>query len=87
MLFRQLIRRELNRARKHGRSGLMRGTIQDLYRLDDQVPLLRPELEVRIVQPGLSVERMSDNVAQLLASTELYVRETAAAPLVVTCST
>lgn len=86
MLFRQLIRRERNRVKKHGRSGLMRGTIEDLYRLEDEVPLLRPELEVRIVQPGLSAERMSDVASQLLASTELYVRETAAAPLTVICS-
>jgi superfamily II DNA or RNA helicase len=86
MLFRQLIRRERNRMRKYGRRGLMRGTIQDLYRLDDEVPLLRPELEVRIVQPGLSAGRLTDAAAQLLASTELYVRETAAAPLVVVCS-
>jgi hypothetical protein len=86
MLFRQLIRRERNRVRKYDRSGLMRGTIQDLYRLDDEVPLLRPELEVRIVQPGLSAVRLTDVASQLLASTELYVRETAAAPLVVVCS-
>lgn len=86
MLFRQLIRRERNRVNKHGRSGLMRGTIEDLYRLNDEVPLLRPELEVWIVQPGLSAQRMSDAAAQLLASTELYVRETAAAPLLVVCS-
>jgi hypothetical protein len=46
MLFRQLIRRERNRVKRHGHSGLMRGMIDDLYRLEDEIPLLRPEMDI-----------------------------------------
>lgn len=86
LLFRHLLRRERNRNRKHDRSGLLVGTGETLYRLEEESPVLRPEIHVIIAQPGLSKARFSPAIAQLLASTELYLRETASAQLRVLCS-
>lgn len=57
-----------------------------MYRLEEAAPLLRPELHVVIAQPGLSKARASAPILQLLASTELYLRETASAAFRVLCS-
>lgn len=86
LLFRQLARRERNRNRKYGRTGLMVGTGETLYRLEEAAPLLRPRIEVVIAQPGLSKTRFSSTTAQLLASSDLYLRETASAYFRVLCS-
>jgi hypothetical protein len=86
LLFRHLARRERNRNRKHNRSGLIVGTGETLYDLEEVAPVLRPQIEVVIAQPGLSKARFSPAVAQLLASTDLYLRETASASFRVVCS-
>jgi hypothetical protein len=86
LLFRHLLRRERNRVRKHGRSGLMLGTGETIYQLEGAAPLLRPELHVLIAQPGLSKGGVSGPILQLIASTELYLRETASAALRVLCN-
>ena len=86
LLFRHLLRRERNRSQKYGRSGLMVGTGEAIYRLEEAAPLLLPELHVVIAQPGLSKANVSAPILQLLASTELYLRETASASLRVLCS-
>lgn len=85
VLFDNLIRRERNR-QKSGRTGLMVGTPEKLYELADSSRLLRTRLEITIVQPGLSVSRVSSQILELLASTEVYVRETVNAPLEVLAS-
>lgn len=85
LLFRRLLRRKRNR-NKHGRSGLLVGTGETLYRLEEEAPVLRPAIHVVVAQPGLSKTRATGAVSQLLASTELYLRETASAPLRVLCS-
>lgn len=86
LLFRHLLRRERNRAQRHSRSGLMVGTGETIYRLEEVAPLLRPELQVVIAQPGLSKAGASASILELLASTELYLRETASAALRVLCN-
>ncbi|UGS36766.1 hypothetical protein DSM104329_03176 [Capillimicrobium parvum] len=86
LLFRHLLRRERNRNKKHGRSGILLGSGETLYRLEEAAPVLRPEISVVVAQPGLSKASASPAVAQLLASTELYLRETASAAFRVLCS-
>jgi hypothetical protein len=86
LLFRHLARRERNRNRRHNRSGLMVGSGETLYRLEEAAPVLRPRIGVVIAQPGLSKARFSPATAQLLASSELYLRETASASFRVLCS-
>lgn len=80
LLFEHLIRRERKR-QLDGRTGFELGDAAALYDLQDRSRLLRPRLEITIVQPGVSADRVSDSQLELLASTELYVRETANASL------
>lgn len=86
LLFRHLVRRERNRNQKYGRSGILHGSGETLYRLEEAAPVLRPEISVVVAQPGLSKRRASPAVAQLLASTDLYLRETASARFRVICN-
>ena len=86
LLFQHLLRRERNRNRKHSRSGILLGSGETLYRIEEAAPVLRPEISVVIAQPGLSKSAASAAVAQLLASAELYLRETASASFRVLCS-
>lgn len=67
-------------------TGFMKGEASDLYVLADQAPLLRVDFSVAIAQPGLSASNASSAQLQLLAATEVYVRETTAGPLQVFCS-
>jgi superfamily II DNA or RNA helicase len=85
VLFENLIRRERNR-QKAGRTGLLVGTPEKLYELADRSRLLRARLEMSIVQPGVSASRVTPSILELLASTEVYVRETVNAPLEVLVS-
>jgi hypothetical protein len=82
----RLISRERQRLARGAPSGLERGSLDDLYQLSDDVTRYRPELEITIVQPGLSRNGASHPVLHLLGCTETYVREVANASLQVHCS-
>lgn len=84
-MFQRLIRRERNRTQKHAYSGFVVGTGEALYRVQDQSRLLRPEFTIAISQPGLSQSGASADQMQLLGTTEVYVREVAAAEFEVFC--
>lgn len=81
-----LVRREKHRQATHQHSGLEAGSEATLRSLQLRARLLRPRLEIAVVQPGLSATRVSDAQLQLLACAEVYVHETAAATLTVYCS-
>ncbi len=85
LLFGHLIRREQRRLRMGRRSGFERGTGSDLYGLEELARTLRPRLSVTIAQPGLSRSRVSSSQLELLATTEVYLAETAGARLGVLC--
>jgi hypothetical protein len=85
-MLRRLIKRERNRHKRLGRGGFEIGTGEDLYRLQDELRLLRPEFTIMIVQPGLSRRGVSHAQLHLLATTELYVSEVAAARFEVLCN-
>lgn len=85
-MFRQLIRRQKRRAERTGRTGFMRGNAIKLHELHDRARFLRSRFAVAIVQPGVSKAAVSDAQLELLASTEVYLNETALAPLTVYCS-
>jgi superfamily II DNA or RNA helicase len=76
LMLRHLIRREKNRRLK-GRSGFEVGTPEKLVELADRSPFLLPVFHIAIAQPGVSKEKVSDNQLNLLAGTEVYVKETA----------
>ncbi len=86
LLFGHLIRREQRRLRMGRRSGFERGSGSDLYGIEELARTLRPRLSVTIAQPGLSRSRVSSSQLELLATTEVYLSETASAPLHVLCS-
>jgi hypothetical protein len=86
LLFQHLIRREKRRKERQGRSGIEKGAASTLYDLEEKARLLRPEFTVAIAQPGLSKARVSPSQLELLASTEVYIYETANSDLDVLCS-
>jgi superfamily II DNA or RNA helicase len=85
-LFKNLERRAKNKFKRTDVSPFEVGDIADLYRLREQARVLKPRLEMTIIQPGLSAAKASDAQLDLLAATETYVRTTADAPLYVWCS-
>jgi len=85
-MFRHLIRREKNRIRRNACSGFMKGDASTLHDLHSRARLLRSAFTIVIAQPGLSKADVSISQLELLASTEVYLRETANAPLGVYCN-
>ncbi|HEX8081455.1 MAG TPA: DEAD/DEAH box helicase family protein [Jatrophihabitans sp.] len=86
VMIERLIARERGRLRRGRRSGFERGDLDALYDMLDRASRSLPELEIVIVQPGLSRERVSEQILHLLACTEVYVREVGSADLTVICS-
>lgn len=78
-----LISRDVARIQRTGVSGIEVGNSQIFRRLRRQAHLLSPRFAVWIVQPGLSKALASTNQLHLLAVTELYLKETYAAPFAV----
>ena len=62
------------------------GDIKKLYEIRDKAGMLRPRVEMVIVQPGLSAARATTQQLDLLSSTQAYLRTTINAPLAVWCS-
>jgi len=86
VLIRRLMHRERKRQRTGRASGIVIGTPNTFFTLREKSRLLKPRFSFAIAQPGLSRTAASQDQLQLLASTEVYVRETANAPLEVFCS-
>ncbi len=85
-LFEYLRRRERNRIRQTGKTGFIKGNPSSLYALEDEACLLRPEFTIAVAQPGLSHAAVSAAQLELLASTEVYLYETANCKIEVYCS-
>ncbi|MFI6739138.1 DEAD/DEAH box helicase [Nonomuraea sp. NPDC050451] len=81
-----LINRARNRQRKYGHSGIEAGTSERLVRLRDTARTRKPHLTIAIAQPGMSQTRASRKQMELLASTEVYLREIANAGFEVYCN-
>ncbi len=75
LFFRHLIRRERTR-RKNGYSGLIVGDAKKLLELAERAQFSTLEFHVSIAQPGLSKDRVSLPVLNLLACTEVYIQDT-----------
>ena len=86
LLLRNLARRERARLKRGARSGFEVGDAPKFYQIEQNVRRLRPRFEMVISQPGLSKAAVSDAQLRLLASTEVFVHETANASLSVICS-
>lgn len=81
-----LIHREAKRTSKGGVSRFERGSLKLLTQLKRRLRLLQPEFQIFIVQPGLSAAAAKTDHLELLAVTELHLKETFAVPLVVIAS-
>jgi hypothetical protein len=86
VFFQHLIRRERKRLESGRRTGLERGSGEDLFKLEERARYLRPTFQVTIAQPGLSAAHVSVSQLQLLACTQVYLYETANSTLRVICS-
>jgi superfamily II DNA or RNA helicase len=62
------------------------GTIQDLFRIRELAPQLRPRFHTVIAQPGLSAAAATDEQLRLIAGTENYVRAVTRGTFDVRCS-
>lgn len=87
-LIRHLQYREVERKRKHGmtRTRLEVGDLVKLKELERKAPYLSLDFHVFIVQPGLSQSRVSPEQLDLLATTDLYLKESYEIPLCVIAS-
>ncbi|MCY3650948.1 MAG: DEAD/DEAH box helicase family protein [Acidimicrobiaceae bacterium] len=86
LLVDHLVRRETLRQQR-GRSGFEVGTPTELYEIADHLNRLKLKLTIVIVQPGLSVEKVSSQQLDLLASTEMYVYQVGGASFEVVVNT
>jgi hypothetical protein len=86
VFFRNLIRREKKRLKTRGRTGFEKGDAQTLSELAERARLLKPNFAIILAQPGVAKAGASKEQLELLASTEVYLHETALAPLEVLCS-
>jgi superfamily II DNA or RNA helicase len=85
-MLRRLVARERRRIKLGRPSGVEVGAGSDLLRLLGEVPSQRVEMEIVLVQPGLSRHGASPAQLELLAATQLYVRETSSATLSILAS-
>jgi hypothetical protein len=81
-----LVHREGKRLSKGGVSRFERGNLQLLTQLKRRLRSLRPGFQIYIVQPGLSRADAKADHLELLAVTELHLKETYNVPLVVIAS-
>ncbi len=82
-LFKHLERRARKRNQRTGVSPFEVGDLRALYDVQHRSLMLRRRFEVVIVQPGLSVTQATSKQLDLLAATQTYLGETAAASLTV----
>lgn len=75
--------REGERQRKHSVTRFMRGDLQTLTELQRRARYLRVDFRIYVVQPGLSQSQATPDQLDLLAVTELYLKETYQIPLTV----
>ncbi len=72
----QLKKRERKRINQYDASRIERGSFREFDLIKQHGSRLKKEYRIFIVQPGLDTANVSDDVAALLGSTDLYVRET-----------
>ncbi|WP_462251144.1 DEAD/DEAH box helicase [Ekhidna sp.] len=80
------LRRRHQRWQETGHSRLLKGDIQRLVYFKNKSRTTSTSFKTMIVQPGVSKNRISDNILRLLGTTELYLRKTTEAEFVVVCS-
>lgn len=85
-LIRHLRDREVERQRKYGVTRFEEGDLVKLRELERKAPYLRLDFHVFVVQPGVSQSAISTEQLDLLATTELYLKESYEIPFWVIAS-
>ncbi|MFI7219972.1 DEAD/DEAH box helicase [Micromonospora maritima] len=85
-LLRHLDRRAQKYAHRTGSSPYEVGGIDELYRIRQLAPQLRPRFRTVLVQPGLSARQCTEEQLRLLAGAESYVRAVTKGSFDVYCS-
>ncbi|MFI1533364.1 hypothetical protein [Streptomyces anandii] len=62
------------------------GNIEELYRIREPAPQLRPRIRAVLAQPGLSAAACTEEQLRLLAGSETYVHALTRGTFVVYCS-
>jgi hypothetical protein len=73
-------------ARNPGKSPYLLGSIEELYRIRERAPQLRPHINTVIAQPGLSAAVCSSEQQHLLAGAHSYVKALTKGTFTVYCS-
>ncbi|MEU3511310.1 DEAD/DEAH box helicase family protein [Streptomyces longwoodensis] len=73
-------------ARNPGKTPYLIGSIDELYRIRERAPHLRPHINTVIAQPGLSAAACSSEQQRLLAGAHSYVRALTKGTFTVYCS-
>jgi superfamily II DNA or RNA helicase len=68
---------------KRGCSRFLKGTMRDLTTMKNRARTSKLRLEVVIVQPGLSVRKVNNEILKVLGCTESYIKKTTQADLMV----
>ncbi|MFI7283438.1 DEAD/DEAH box helicase [Micromonospora chersina] len=85
-LLHHLNRRAERYAQRTGESPYEVGSINDLFRIRQLAPQLRPRFRTVLAQPGLSAQACTDEQLRLLAGAESYVRAVTKGAFDVYCS-
>lgn len=85
-LCRHILNRNETRVKEPGRSFILRGRLSDINRLSkvSRLKAIRPE--IMLVQPGVSVQKMSDDQNIVLGAAASYLKETIGVDITVLCS-
>ena len=85
-LLQNLLLRNAKRLTAGGVTRFEKGTKEVLVSIKNRCRFLKPRLSIFIVQPGLSKSKVTANLSELLATTEMHVRDTSHAELRVIAS-
>ncbi|GAB2854327.1 hypothetical protein GCM10022221_62260 [Actinocorallia aurea] len=86
-MFTRLEKRARAKGSRNGTTPFEAGDIKSFRRIWGQDKFLRTEVEIMIVQPGLSKAKASEEQLLIIGSTERYVEDIAQGKLLVHCST
>lgn len=81
-LVQRMIEREKARVKDYDDTRFEKGSLETLFTLKKMIKSgFETTLEISIVQPGVSISKMTDSMKQLILATDTYLKETYGIPL------
>lgn len=81
-LIQRMIEREKVRVRDYNDTRFEQGNLETLFTIKKMIKAgFETNLSISIVQPGVSISKMSDSMKQVILATDTYLKETYAIPL------